>query len=49
MFVDGSHGIANRVYDLIKDKLNKTGGRINIISTKGDVSKIILDIVKGNK
>lgn len=48
-FVDGSFGIANRVYDLIKDKLNKKGGRINIISTKDDVSKIILDIVKGNK
>ena len=37
------------VYDLIKDKLNKKGGKINIISTKDDVSKIILDIVKGNK
>ena len=48
-FVDGSHGIKNRVYDLIKDKLNKKGGKINIISTKDDVSKIILDIVKGNK
>ena len=48
-FVDGSRGIKNRVYDLIKDKLNKKGGKINIISTKDDVSKIILDIVKGNK
>ena len=29
--------------------LHKKGGKINIISTKDDVSKIILDIVKGNK
>lgn len=48
-FVDGSVGIANRIYDLIKDDLNIDGGNINIISTKGNVADTILSIIKGNK
>ena len=44
-FIDGSVGIANRIYDLIKDDLNIDGGNINIISTKGNVADTILSII----
>lgn len=47
-FVDGSVGIANRVKNLLKDNLNNNGGNINIISTKEDVSDIILKIISKN-
>lgn len=47
-FVDGSVGIANRVKNLLKDNLNNNGGNINIISTKEDVSDIILKIINKN-
>lgn len=47
-FVDGSIGIANRIKNLLKDNLNNNGGDINIISTKEDVSEIILKIIKKN-
>lgn len=47
-FVDGSIGIANRIKDLLKDNLNNNGGNINIISTKEDVSEIILKIIRKN-
>lgn len=47
-FVDGSIGIANRIKDLLKDNLNNNGGDINIISTKEDVSEIILKIINKN-
>ena len=48
-FVDGSVGIANRVKNLLKDNLNDNSGSINIISTKEDVSEIILKIINKNK
>lgn len=47
-FVDGSIGIANRIKNLLKDNLNNNGGDINIISTKEDVSEIILKIIGKN-
>lgn len=47
-FVDGSIGIANRIKNLLKDDLNNNGGDINIISTKEDVSEIILKIIRKN-
>lgn len=47
-FVDGSIGIANRIKNLLKDNLNNNGGDINIISTKEDVSEIILKIIRKN-
>ncbi len=47
-FVDGSIGIANRIKNLLKDNLNNNGGDINIISTKEDVSEIILKIIREN-
>lgn len=47
-FVDGSIGIANRIKNLLKDNLNNNGRDINIISTKEDVSEIILKIIGKN-
>lgn len=47
-FVDGSIGIANRIKNLLKDNLNNNGGDINIISTKENVSEIILKIIRKN-
>ena len=47
-FIDGSIGIANRIKNLLKDNLNLNGGNIKIISTKDDVSKIILKIINKN-
>lgn len=45
-FIDGSMGIANRVKSLLKDNINSNNGSIKIISTKDNVEKRIINIIK---
>ena len=45
-FIDGSMGIANRVKSLLKDNINSKNGSIKIISTKDNVEKRIINIIK---